>query len=106
MTLAPRIIDQVRVLLARGCGDRQIERLMSGQVSKSKVSQLRREISPVNYPPPPLPDDPDASPIVAKCPRCHYTVELPCKICRARDYRHRHLMYKRERRRRRKERPS
>jgi hypothetical protein len=106
MTLAPRIIDQVRVLLARGCTNRQVARLMSGQVGHSKVSQLRREITPLNYPPQPLDDHPDTAPIVAKCPGCHYTVELPCRICRARDYRHRHLQYKRERRRRRKLRQS
>ena len=106
MTLAPRIIDQVRVLLARGCGIRQTVRLMSGQISKGKVSQISREISPLAH----IigrqsPDDP-AQTAVGKCPGCHYTVELPCRICRARDYRHRHLNYKRERKRRRKERQS
>jgi hypothetical protein len=106
MTLEARIIDQVRVLLARGCTNRQVARLMSGQVGHSKVSQLRREISPLNYPTLPLPDDPDTAPIVAKCPGCHYTVELPCRICQARDYRHRRLQYQREHRRRREARQS
>jgi hypothetical protein len=103
MTLEARITEQVRQLLARGCGQRQTARLMSGQVSKSQVGKIAREKKPLAPPPNEQIQGNPGTPIVGKCPGCHYTVELPCKICRARDYRHRHLQYKRERRRRRKE---
>ena len=102
MTLESRIIDQVRTLLARGCGSNQIARLMSGQISKSAVALISHEIKGDRPPPKSRTAITPDRILVAKCPGCHYTVALPCKICRARDYRHRHLMYKRERKRRRK----
>jgi hypothetical protein len=86
MTLEARITEQVRYLLAQGCGYRQIERLMPGDVSHSQVAiidQRRRIVTGL---------EPAAiaaaTPAFEKCPGCLYRVEMPCKICQARKHRH------------------
>jgi len=96
MTLEARITQQVRYLLAQGCGYRQIERLMPGDVSKSQVAIIdrRRRIPPDIEPA----ETAAVTPTFEKCPGCLYRVELPCKICQARKHRHFRIVQNRLRR--------
>jgi hypothetical protein len=88
VTLHPVTVDAVRRLLARGLPFRQIARQLRGQVSRSAVREIALKM--MRYDPRPKPKNYVLPPIaaVAKCPTCNYRVELPCKICSARAWRH------------------
>ena len=88
MTLNALTVDAVRRLLARGLPHRQIARQLRGEVSRSAVREIALKM--MRYDPRPEPKKYVLPPIaaVAKCPTCNYRVELPCKICSARAWRH------------------
>jgi hypothetical protein len=88
MTLPIRLVEKVRTLLARGLSPRAVQRLTAGAAGRTTIAK----IAAGNYHPPhPKPADTyenEPAPVVAKCPGCNYLVEMPCKICQARRFRH------------------
>jgi hypothetical protein len=97
MTLEARIVDQVRQLLKRGCGLRQISRLLEGQVSKGSVAKIAHGTYHAHATAAGENEPEEPPQLIQKCPRCLYRVSMPCQICRARDYRHRRIQLRRKR---------
>jgi len=97
MTLEALIVDQVRTLLKRGCGQRQISRLLKGQVSKGSVAKIANGTYHAHTTAAVENEPETPPPLIKTCPRCLYRVSMPCQICRARDYRHRRIQLRRKR---------
>jgi hypothetical protein len=94
MTLPALTIDAVRRLLARGVNYRQIARQLKGRVSRGAVREIAQALMRYNPKGPPRKYNLPPIAEVGKCPSCNYRVELPCKICAARAWRHiRRLRY-------------
>jgi hypothetical protein len=78
----------------------EIDRLLSeGQLSRRKIAQRLRVSRSVVcaiangqrglYGKQPEPDEPDREALPPeRCPKCGYLVQMPCLVCRTREYRH------------------
>ena len=85
--LALTIVEEIDRLLSEGkLSQRRIaERLGVGRATVSAIASGRRALFG-RQPEPDEPDDESQPP--ERCPKCGYLVQLPCLVCRTREYRH------------------
>lgn len=84
MTLPAATIHQVRYMLRQRLPHREIARQLNYAVSRGTITKIAQgryhphaTAEPENQPERP-------PPTIEKCNGCHYLVEMPCRICRAR----------------------
>jgi len=86
--LSMSVIEEIAFYLEAGqLSQRAIARkLRVGRATVAAIARGRLGIRGRNLEPQP-PESEDLDP-PARCPQCGYLVQLPCLVCRAREYRH------------------